>query len=326
MSRSGSGELVIAPLSPDHVPDVAALVATRVRMLRTSVPAVPATWEDETVVARLVLELALRGTGCVALRDGTPMGFQAGTMIDGHGARWAYTPDLGHAASGATRGRVISALYASLAEGWIRDACLEHVVTVFADDIETIEAYGRLGFGRTVVDLVRDLSPVRGARFEPGVTVRRAGTADTPAVHLLDLGLRRHLLASPIFRRLGPQRSPELERHLLADTAAATFLAEADGKPVAFLRIGPSATDVATIVRDPGTASVTAAFTVPELRGEGVATALLSAAHGWARDAGYARIAVDHESANGDAERFWMRHFVPVAYGLTRRLAPRGGP
>ena len=171
---------------------------------------------------------------------------------------------------------------------------------------------------------MRDLSPIRGARFDPRVTVRRATPADAPAVHALDLGLRRHLLASPIFLRLGPQRSPELERHVLADAASPPFLAESDGKAVAFLRIGPSATDVATIVRDPGTASVTAAFTVPELRGRGVATTLLATAHGWAVEAGYARIAVDHESANGEAERFWMRHFVPVAYGMTRRLAPRG--
>ena len=326
MPRSGSSDLVLAPLASEHVPDAAALIATRVRMLRTSVPALPAAWEDETVVARVVLELAARGSGCVALRDGTPVGFQEGTLIDGHGARWAYTPDLGHAASGAIRGRIIAALYARLAEGWVRDACLEHVVTVFADDVETIEAYARLGFGRTVVDLVRDLSPIRGARYEPGVTVRRAGPPDAPAVHALDTGLRRHLLAAPVFLRLGPQRPPELQRPLLADPATATFLAELDGKPVAFLRIGPSATDVATIVRDPGTASITAAFTAPELRGDGVATTLLAAAHAWARDSGYARMAVDHESANGEAERFWARHFTPVAFGMTRRLAPRGGP
>lgn len=326
MPRSGSAELALAPLTSEHVPDAAALVANRVRMLRTSVPAVPAAWEDEAVVGRLLLELAARGIGCVALRDGTPMGFQAATLIDGHGARWAYTPDLGHAATGAIRGRVVAALYRSLAEGWVRDACLEHVVTVFADDVETIEAFARLGFGRTVVDLVRDLSPVRGARFEPGVAIRRAAPADAATVHALDTGLRRHLVGSPVFLRLGPQRSPELQRHELADQATATFIAELEGRSAAFLRIGPCATDVATIVRDPATASITAAFTVPELRGDGVATALLAAARGWAREAGYARMAVDHESANGEAERFWARHFTPVAFGMTRRLAPRGGP
>lgn len=325
MPRSGPRDLVLAPLAIEHVPDAAALVATRVRILRTAVPVVPQSWEDEASVARLVLGLAQRGSGIVALRGGTPVGFQAAMFIDGHGGRWAYTPDLGHAASGTGRARIISELYASLAEDWVRNACVEHVVTVFADDAETTDAWARLGFGRTVVDLLRDLSPVAGAAPDPGLTVRRATAADGAAIQVLDQGLRRHLAASPVFLRIGSAKSPELQRHELADPLSATFLGEADGKLVAFLRIGPTATDVSTIVRDAGTASITAAFTVRERRGGGVATALLDSALAWARAAGYVRAAVDHESANGEAERFWARHFVPVAYSLTRRLAPRGG-
>jgi GNAT superfamily N-acetyltransferase len=325
MPQPGFAELVLAPLAAEHVPDVAALVATRVRVLRVSVPAVPEVWQDEAAVGRLVLGLALRGTGVVALRDGTPVGFQAATSIDGHGGRWSYTPDVGHAATGSGRGRTVAAMYAWLAEAWVRDACIEHVVTVLADDAETIDAFARLGFGHTVVDLVRDLSPVRGVTPASGLEIRRAGPADVAAIHALDQGLRRHLAASPVFRRPGAGRSPELVRHDLVDAASATFLAIAEGRAVAFLRIGPSATDVAAIVRDPGTASITAAFTVPELRGTGVATGLLEAALGWARGAGYVRTAVDHESANGEAERFWSRHFTPVAFSLTRRLPPRVG-
>ena len=34
------------------------------------------------------------------------------------------------------------------------------------------------------------------------------------------------------------------------------------------------------------------------------------------------RWAVDHESANGEAGRFWARHATPVAVSLGRRLAP----
>ena len=79
----------------------------------------------------------------------------------------------------------------------------------------------------------------------------------------------------------------------------------------------------ATVVRDAGTASITGAFTVADRRAEGIAGALLDAAVGWARSEGYARCAVDHDSANVEAARFWRRHFTPVAYSLTRRLAPR---
>ncbi|HYO43923.1 MAG TPA: GNAT family N-acetyltransferase, partial [Candidatus Limnocylindrales bacterium] len=114
----------------------------------------------------------------------------------------------------------------------------------------------------------------------------------------------------------------EIHRRRLEDEASATFLARRDGAAVAFLRIGPCATDVAMVVRDPGTASVTGAFTRPELRGLEVSSGLLAAAVDWARGAGYVRWAVDHESANLEASRFWARHASPVAISLSRRLPP----
>jgi GNAT superfamily N-acetyltransferase len=326
MPRTGSVEVVLAPFETAHVPATAALVAARVRALRATVPALPEAWSDEAAVARLIHGLALRGSGVVALRDGEPVGFQAATLIDGHGSRWAYTPDMGHVTVGDAGGRLVEALYARISDGWVRDNCVEHVVTVLTDDAETIDTFARLGFGQTVVDLVRDLSPLDLVEADPGVAIRRAGPDDTAAIVALDQGFRRHVSAAPVFLRLGPPRAPELQRRELVDPAFATFLAEADGTPVAYLRIGPSASDVAAIVRDPGTASITGAYTVPERRGDGIATRLLAAALGWAREAGYVRGATDHESANGEAARFWARHFSPVAISMTRRLSPRLGP
>jgi hypothetical protein len=111
------------------------------------------------------------------------------------------------------------------------------------------------------VDLVSPLAPVERDALPAGVAIRRAGPADAAAVADLDAGLRHHLEASPIFLRPGPPPPVEVARKRLQDEAVATFLAERDGAAVAFLRIGPCATDVATMVRDPGTASITGAYT-----------------------------------------------------------------
>jgi GNAT superfamily N-acetyltransferase len=319
-------EIEITTLLPTHVPAAAAIVAARFAGLRETVPALPGAWASEATLRRLIDELIGRGAGSAAVRDGTLVGFQAATLIDGHGGRWSYTPDVGHgvaAPPAVDASRVIAALYASLAERWVREACLEHVVTVFADDTAARDTFGRLGFGQNVIDLVRDLGPIDAGAPPPGITVRRAGADDAASIQQLDLALRAHLTASPIFLRTSPAVPAEIQRRTLADPATATFLAEADGAPVAFLRIGPAATDVATIVRDPGTASITGAFTLATLRGDGVATALLRDALRWAVDGGYARVAVDHESANGEAVRFWARHFTPVTISLSRRLSPR---
>ena len=136
------------------------------------------------------------------------------------------------------------------------------------------------------MDLVADLRLIDCGPLPEGVTIRRAVPADAGRVVDLDAGLRRHLEASPVFLRLGPQSPLEVHRRRLEDPAVATFVAERDGALVAFLRIGPCATDVAMIVRDAGTASVTAAFTRPEVRGSEVASHLLAAAVDWAHRAG----------------------------------------
>ena len=127
---------------------------------------------------------------------------------------------------------------------------------------------------------------------------------------------------SPIFVRPAAPLPVEVGRSRLEDPAVATFIAERGGAAVAFLRMGPCANDVATIVRDPATASMTGAFTSPDVRGRGIASHLLAAAVAWAEAEGYARWAVDHESANGEASRFCARHAVPVTVSMSRRLAP----
>jgi len=317
--------IALVPLESAHAAAAARLVTAGVRRLRETVPVLPAAWEDDAVVARLVGALAQLGNGMAVIVDGRLTGFLAATLFDGHGGRWAYAADVTHgvvAASPAEVDRTIERLYTTLAARWVRDACLEHVVTVLADDEATLSAFLRLGFAPHVVDLVRDLRPVADAALPEDVTIRRAYPADAPSILDLQSGLVRHLRSSPVFLRLPNAPVLELQRRRLEEPATATFVAVRERRPIAFVRIGPPADDVAMIVRDAGTASITAAFTMPDQRGGGIASALLDAALEWAREGGYARAAVDHEAANGEASRFWARHMTPVAVSLARRLAP----
>ncbi len=314
--------MAIVPLAPRHVDAAARLVASGIAGLRRAEPLVPVAWEDPVAVARAVARLIERGAGLAVEDDGELVAFQAAVILDGHGGRWAYTPDVGHAALGPAATRLRERLYTQLAEGWIRAACPEHAITIPAHDAETQSAMARLGFGLYVIDLVGPLDPIDAGPLPEGIAVRRAGPEDAVAVAELDAALWRHLGASPIFLRPARAPSPELVRRDLGDGATAVMIAERDGRAVAHLRIGPCSTDVAMLVRDPSTASVTAAFTREELRGTSIASHLLDAALAWARGRGYARWAVDHESANRDGGRFFTRHATPVAVSMSRRLPP----
>lgn len=302
-----------------HVPAAADLVAGRVRRERSVNPSLPPAKADPASHVELLENLADTGSGVVALRDGRLIGFQAAWLWGEGVARRAWSPDIAH---GTTEGDVrhCETLYTRLAAEWVSGDCREHAVTVLAHETALADAYVRLEFGMHVVDLVRDLAPV-AAESKPPVAIRRADVRDAATILALEDGLRRHLAAAPTFHPWPPRPLDEQERRL-ADGARATFLAEdSAGTPAAYLRIGPSSTDVAMVVRDPGTASITGAFTVPERRGEDIATGLLERALAWARANGYVRCAVDHESANLEATRFWSRHFMPAAFTFVRRVS-----
>jgi GNAT superfamily N-acetyltransferase len=314
------GALELETFDRRHVRAAAALVAVRIRRERDANPALPPAQAEAATHVATLENLADNGSGIAALRAGSLIGFQAAWSWGVGDERRAWSPDTGHAvAAGETR--VGEALYARLAADWVSGGCLEHAVTVLAHETALAEAYVRLEFGMRVIDLVRDLAPV-ATRFDPSIAIRRADARDAGTILALEDGLRRHLAAAPMFHPWPPRPLDEQARRL-ADVARATFLAEdAAGTPVAYLRIGPSSTDVAMVVRDRGTASITGAFTVPERRGEELATGLLDRALAWARENGYVRCAVDHESANFEATRFWSRHFTPAAFTYVRRVSP----
>jgi len=63
---------------------------------------------------------------------------------------------------------------------------------------------------------------------------------------------------------------------------------------------------------------VVAACTHPDWRSLGVAEALLAAALASARADGFATAAVDFETANPLARRFWARFFAPACISYER--------
>jgi len=310
----------IEPFREDDVRPAARLVADRVRALRERVPILPATWEDPAAWESRIAAFTADGQALAAPDDGRLIGFLAAERDQGFSR--AYVPEWANATVPGGR-RVIETLYAAASRQWVADGLRTHVVGAMGGQEGELEALSWLGFGAFVVDAVRGLDPLPEAGAD--VSVRPATLDDLDAVIGLEEGLRRHLLASPVFLVLPPPRTVEEHRARLLDPEVVTLLAEHGGGPVASLRIGSCADDVATIVRDPGTASITGAFTLADRRRTGIATALLNAGLDRARALGYVRCAVDFESANLEAARFWTRWFEPIATWHIRRLHPRAG-
>jgi GNAT superfamily N-acetyltransferase len=314
--------LDVRPIEAHHLEQAAALVSERYRALWEWTPLLPARYADVEILLPRLHEIAQAGPGVVALQDGRLVGFLSGWQIPNwRGKRAAFSPEWGNAALLENSRRIYEEMYTRLAATWVAGGHFVHLMGTFANDARAIAGWNGLGFGMAAADGVRSLEPVR--EDHPPVTVRRAGLEDVDALLDLNEALRLYLTASPTFL----VRDAEDERKeivtWLQDPDRAMWVACRGAEAVAYMRIGPASRNASTIIYDPGTASITGAFTREEMRGEGVGTALLNRALAWARDAGYERCAVDFEPMNVLAARFWLRYFDPVSYALVRHVDER---
>jgi GNAT superfamily N-acetyltransferase len=244
------------------------------------------------------------------------------------GKRSVYSPEWANAVGGEDGGETYREMYARLSARWVADGCFIHVITLLAHDREAIDAWYWLGFGLTTVDAIRDLAPVQGSTAD--VVIRRAVLEDIEQAMALSQALQRHLVAAPIFviEEHAPLFPPNVGgdeggEQWLANSANVLWLAYRRGEAVACMGLEPSNPTACYIIRDEKTTSITSAFTRESERNKGIATALLNHSLNWARSVGYDRCAVDFESQNIPAVRFWLRHFEPVCYSLIRHVDER---
>lgn len=309
--------LRVASLAAEHVVDAAGLAAARVAEIRRQVPLLPERWQQPGAFIDALQELVDGGDALVALSGRQVVGLLGGYRWERAGLYHVHSPVWANVCLGSTARTAREALYTELAARWIGDGVRSHFVSLLPSDQVALETLQWLGFGIDTVDALRSLEPVPGGTSAKVVV---AEVVDAEDVLVLEMGLRRHLAASPLFFPMpAPPSTDELEK-ILRDEAMATLMIRDDCGPVGYLRIGPASDDASTIIRDDVTASISRAFTRPDSRRTGIATTLLNAALEWARARGYARCAVDFESANLLALRFWLRQFTIVGLTLRRRI------
>ena len=334
--------LEITTLEQKHLSDAAALVCTRFKSLRWRVPALPRRYEETHVILPMLSRLAEKSPGVVAIRGGRLVGFLMGMALPMLlGKRTAYSPEWANGANPEDSRRIYGEMYARLSARWVADGCLAHAVTMLANDEQGIEGWQWMGFGLVGVDGVRELKPVEGAagfKFQISnvkcqsvrqlnavegaasrVEVRQAGQAEAAIASFLIKALEQYMAAPPIF---WIHELEEAEEYF-SDPAKSLWLAYDGPDAVGCMAIGPANPDACAIVEDDKTASIMAAYTLETARGQGVATALLNCCLEWARARGCERCAVDYETMNMLATRFWPKWFQTVCYSLIRCIDER---
>jgi len=302
----------------DHLEDAAALVTRRYKALRARVPLMPSRYEQRDTIQGMLRGIAAGNSGVIAVDRGRVLGFMTGLPLeDLLGMRCAYSPEWANAADLQDSRRIYEEMYTFLAPRWIEDGCLCHAVSVLAIDGEGMEGWQWMGFGMIAVDGVRLPRPL------PGVTakaeVRQATLGDEGEVRELFTGLARHVAAAPTYF-IHEMDDPE---EWLAKPGNLLWLAYQDGEAAGCLGLEAGHKGGCEVLQDEKTVNVEPAFIKEGQRGIGIGATLLNHALERAAEEGYTRCAVDFESGNPLAARFWMQRFEPVCYSLVRVIDER---
>jgi GNAT superfamily N-acetyltransferase len=310
--------LEIAAPREEHLEAAATLVSASYQALRGQIPVLPARYQEEDAVLDLLRDLYNEADGVVAVQDGLLVGFLMSLVIpDFMGKRSAYSPVWANAAAPGQSRRIYEEMYTRISERWVKDGCLTHLVSLMAHDRQALEAWNWLGFGLVNVDGVRPLTPL--ASDQAKVDVRQAGLQDAEILSELGRALERHEASAPTFWIHKLDDFGEK----LRQPGNAAWLAVEGGQVLGFLALEPGDDCECALLRDAKTVNISGAYTLEAARCKGAATSLLEQALAWARAQGYQRCAVDFESMNTLARRFWMRWFEPVSYSLVRSIDER---
>jgi GNAT superfamily N-acetyltransferase len=111
----------------------------------------------------------------------------------------------------------------------------------------------------------------------------------------------------------------ELEAH--AQQGDVFFVYDEQDEPCAYMIVGESTIGgEGFLLEQTNTAQIKSAYVRPEVRGKGIGAALLQRAIAWSQQQGYARVFVEHETANVYGGNFWCTYFSPYLYASKRYI------
>jgi len=319
----------LTPTEPSMAADGFALFRDAyARATRASPLLPPLTPEHEARLLARVMRTFEHG-GVAAWRGGSLVGYMvAGPSFEMRGLTASLVPEHGHAVAPGEDAGLYGALYAATAEHLVRQGVHLHLIGHFAAEPEAAAELVDLGFGAFVAERLRDLSDV--AQTHPVTNPVTNAVTNHRDAH--DHRIHR-MPRETSWERLAPlaaqhaayyRQSPlflvkddaldtavaELEEHRRAGDALFVYLAA--GEPLAYLVAGTChGTSEGRLLAGTATAQVRSAYAVPAARRGGIGSALLQRAVRWAREAGFERVFVEHETANLEGGPFWRRHFAP---------------
>jgi GNAT superfamily N-acetyltransferase len=229
----------------------------------------------------------------------------------------AMVPEYGHSVIHENRQELYKLMYMRLSSRWIQQNIHLHIVGHFTHDKVLTDTLFQLGFGAIISEKLRDLSPVVS---DPNIVIQVE--MNPQKITELEQELRCYARTAPIF--IDKNTDPEVIKSDLTNqmkNGDMFLVCYVNDIPVGYFCIGTSTKNgEGFLLQDTNTAQVKSAFITSSFRRKGIGTALLNEAVTWARNNGFDRLFVEHETANYSGSKFWEKYFTSYLYFAIRYI------
>ena len=244
----------------------------------------------------------------------------ANFQFDFKGQRAVIIREYSHTAVSEDKEFLYQLLYASLAEELLSRGINLHIIWHFAHDDALKETLFQLGFGAFIAGQIRDLSPIDADK-----NIHIVKEPDFMSVAGLHVEHLKYYLDSPVFIIKNTDDvsiKEDLTKHIeLGHTLLVYY---EDKAPAAYFILGAcDENEEGFLLQNSGAAQILSAYDRPSARGRGIGKALLAESINWAKEAGYKRLFVSHETANIYGGNFWRKYFQPFLYCSMRYIDNR---
>ena len=241
-------------------------------------------------------------------------------QFDFKGQRAVIVREFSHAAISKDRDIIYQLMYASLGEELISKGLNLHIIWHFAHDDILKETLYQLGFGAFIAGQLRDLSLINCDE-----NIHIVEEKDFMLVTDLHIEQSKYYLDSPIFIIKNTDQASireDLTKH--AEQGHKLFVYYDDKAPAAYFITGAyNEKEEGFLLQNSGTAQIMSAYAKPSVRGKGIGKALLARSIDCAKENGYKKLFVSHETANIYGGNFWRKHFQPYLFCSMRYIDNR---
>ena len=300
----------IRRLGPRDVPPALGLLQEAYARQRELCPDLPETIMCDPSLAAAAIEGAVARGAVGAMVSGALVGFMGvSAEFRFKGQRAVLMNELSHAAASRDAHALYGALYEALGSSAPLTTSRLHIVAHLAGEEAVAARLHSLGFGQFLAEEIRGLGEVPAGR----AAYRVERLTDMERLVDLETEHRRYYRQSPIY--LHKDDSPDSVRADLEEWAGpdtAVFIHAEDDAPLGYFAVSScKGLEEGRLLRNTNSAQVLSAYVTDVARGKGAGRALLGRCVTWARERGFQRIMVEHETANLLGSAFWARHFRP---------------